>query len=299
MREFFFKIVISLFLSLCLFATKSFAVIPNVYAPQGLFPGYPPETIEDSPKEVGFIEGFKHSSLVTMNKECTELQLSTDYQPRDPQWVPSREELLALHKACNWNDSAIVHILREARSSEDIETLLEIYKENQKYHRAEVQASGLDSLLSGLGRLLGHPFFWSSSLLFLVLLRQNKIDSNQVKNIIREKFLNTPSKRIAGILFGLSSLVYLLLVFIEFLGSFSRADSLTLFLIPFTLPYRVWQNTTWMTSTIWAVLTTISATVALVSMLYLLIKSSSGVDQCKLVISNYSKRLNEYIETGK
>ena len=140
-------------------------IFPEVY------PDYYPESLEDStkavPKEedkdVGFIEGLKHSPLATMYKEKTALNavspepvlgdISTDTEVEDysnfqqsPQWQPTDEELLAVHKACNWNDSAVQHILREARSKEDVEPLLAIYKENRDYHNAEAKAGAVDSL---------------------------------------------------------------------------------------------------------------------------------------------------------
>lgn len=149
-----------------------------------IYPDYYPETLEeDSPKavpeadkDVGFTEGLKHSPLATMYKEKTALNavsaepvlgdISTsdadsveDYSnfQQTPQWQPTEEELLAVHKACNWNDSAVQHILREARSKEDVEPLLAIYKENRDYRNAEAKAGAVDSLLSGFGKSLGNP----------------------------------------------------------------------------------------------------------------------------------------------
>ena len=151
-------------------------IFPEVY------PDYYPASLEDSteavPKEadkdVGFIEGLKHSPIATMYKEKTALNavspepvlgdISTDVEVEDysnfqqsPQWQPTEEELLAVHKACNWNDSAVQHILREARSKEDVEPLLAIYKENRDYRNAEAKAGAVDSLLSGFGKSLGNP----------------------------------------------------------------------------------------------------------------------------------------------
>ena len=146
-----------------------------------IYPDYYPESLEDTPKavpeedkDVGFIEGLKHSPLATMYKEKTALNavspepvlgdISTDTEVEDysnfqqsPQWQPTEEELLAVHKACNWNDSAVQHILREARSKEDVEPLLAIYKENRDYRNAEAKAGAVDSLLSGFGKSLGNP----------------------------------------------------------------------------------------------------------------------------------------------
>ena len=157
--------------------------IPNVYAPQGLFPDLHPETLGDSSaenrqeKEVGFIEGIAHSPLATMYKERTaQLEVAPDKEPiigdisvtepedateipqsNEPKWTPSREELLTIARACNWNDSAVDHIIREARGSEDIQPLLDIYKENREYRNAEAKAGLVDSLLSGFGKSLGNP----------------------------------------------------------------------------------------------------------------------------------------------
>ena len=146
-----------------------------------IYPDYYPESLEDTPKavpeedkDVGFIEGLKHSPIATMYKEKTALNavspepvlgdISTDTEVEDysnfqqsPQWQPTEEELLAVHKACNWNDSAVQHILREARSKEDVEPLLAIYKENRDYRNAEAKAGAVDSLLSGFGKSLGNP----------------------------------------------------------------------------------------------------------------------------------------------
>ena len=74
-----------------------------------------------------------------------------------PEWIPSDEEILMLARACNWNDEAVDHILREANSSADIQPLLEIYKENRDYRNAEAKAGAIDSFLSGLGRSMGNP----------------------------------------------------------------------------------------------------------------------------------------------
>lgn len=151
-------------------------IFPEVY------PDYYPERLENTTeavskeeeRDVGFIEGIKHSPIATMYKEKTALNaispepvlgdISTDIEPEDysnfqqsPQWQPTAEELLAVHKACNWNDIAVQHILREARSKEDVEPLLEIYKENRAYRNAEAQAGAVNSLLSGFGKSLGNP----------------------------------------------------------------------------------------------------------------------------------------------
>lgn len=74
-----------------------------------------------------------------------------------PEWIPSDEEILMIARACNWNDEAVDHILREANSSADIQPLLAIYKENRDYHNAEAKAGAVDSLLSGFGKSLGNP----------------------------------------------------------------------------------------------------------------------------------------------
>ena len=157
----------------------------SLYASQGFFPDYYPEETEDVSKEkspkleksteevdVGLIGGLEHSVIGTSIREynATEAVKPHEqvYLPLDPfsaipnadapRWMPTNEEVRELSKKCNWNEEAVDHILREARSSEDIEPLYEIYKQNRDYQVAQAKAGVFSALTSGIGMSLGNPF---------------------------------------------------------------------------------------------------------------------------------------------
>lgn len=130
--------------------------IPNTYS-RGYFAETPREDdtyIQQVDDEVGFVEGLKHSPLGNYFREAG---LTGDFDNVESEYVPSRDEIIEIGKAVNWNDTAIKHILSKVTKPEDIKPLVENYKDNVHYANSVAKAGLVDSISSSFGNMLGNP----------------------------------------------------------------------------------------------------------------------------------------------
>ena len=150
------------------------------FTPKGLFKNYYSEKTTDEngqedTTDVGFIGGLKHSPIANLYKESQITKGDAPQQlyneegaiedTKEPsfgftqsnQYQPSQEVILDVYKKCNYDETSAQHILREATSDEDIEPLINLYKENKAYQEAEAKAGVLSSISSSFGKSLGNP----------------------------------------------------------------------------------------------------------------------------------------------
>lgn len=130
--------------------------IPNTYA-TGLFPNKVPQEETPNPPEetdVGFLSGLEHSALVNYLRERG---ISEGIDPDDSDYVPDEETIRNVYEQVNYNKTAANHILDRATRVEDIQPLIDNYKNQVKYTNKVAKAGMVDSFMSSLGGMLGNP----------------------------------------------------------------------------------------------------------------------------------------------
>lgn len=118
-------------------------------------------SIKQPEDSVGLLGGIKHGATGTFVRQRL---ASTDPFGIGESYVPTDEESLGILEAVDYDKTAYRSIVSGLASKEDIQSRLDIYRENREYTNA-IDKSGLFSALtSGLGEAVVDPLSWAGAI---------------------------------------------------------------------------------------------------------------------------------------
>ena len=118
-------------------------------------------SIKQPEDSAGFLGGIKHGATGTFVRQRLD---STDPFGIGESYVPTDEESLGILEAVDYDKTAYRSIVGGLTAKEDIQSRLDIYRENREYNNTLDKSGLFSSLTSGLGEAVVDPLNWAGAL---------------------------------------------------------------------------------------------------------------------------------------